>query len=336
MQRKRNELIPVGEAGGGFGGPVKNAIQTSPQARHHFTQVDQVNQLVTAREADPDLGFMARLMALCSLPRTNPGNRKEYKRVNGPYRLYMQAGPENKLPYGNLPRLLLAWVSTEAVRTQSREIVLGRSLSGFMRKLDIYGTSGGSRGERTRLRNQMKRLFRCSVSLIYEDERGDVSASSQVADRTEFWWNERKPDEPVLFNSKIHLSEVFFNEIIHHPMPLDMNTLKALKRCSLGLDLYLWLAYRTFALNRQVRITWRQVYRQFGVDPTKANEHRTVQDFRRKVLRELKKIKLAWPGLNYATAKGVLILSPSKPAVPPAQQLSLVRPPPSPARPPGR
>ena len=135
------------------------------------------------------------------------------------------------------------------------------------------------------------------------------------------------------FNSKIHLSEVFFNEIIHHPMPLDMNILKALKRCSLGLDLYLWLAYRTSPLNRQVRITWRQVYRQFGVDPTNANENRTVQDFRRKVLRELKKIKLAWPGLNYATAKGVLILLPSKPAVPPAQQLSLVRPPPSPARP---
>ena len=42
-------------------------------------------------------------------------------------------------------------------------------------------------------------------------------------------------------------------------MPLDLNTLKALKRCSLGLDLYLWLAYRTFALNRPVRITWRQV-----------------------------------------------------------------------------
>ena len=28
------------------------------------TQADQVNQLVTASEADPDLGFMARLMAL--------------------------------------------------------------------------------------------------------------------------------------------------------------------------------------------------------------------------------------------------------------------------------
>ena len=114
-----------------------------------------MDQLVGASEADPDKGFMARLMALCSLPRTNPGNRKEYKRVNGPYRLYMQAGPENKLPYGSLPRLLLAWVSTEVVRTQSRELILGSSLAEFMRKLGISSDSGGSRGERTRLRNQM-------------------------------------------------------------------------------------------------------------------------------------------------------------------------------------
>ena len=43
----------------------------------------------------------------------------------------MVAGGGNKLPYGNLPRLLLAWVSTEAVRTQSRVLVLGKSLSEF-------------------------------------------------------------------------------------------------------------------------------------------------------------------------------------------------------------
>ena len=55
--------------------------ESSPQARHHYTQADQVNQLVSASEADPDMGFMARLLALCSLPRTNPGNRLQYKRV---------------------------------------------------------------------------------------------------------------------------------------------------------------------------------------------------------------------------------------------------------------
>ena len=206
---------------------VRSRRSAPPRPRRSTTspQADQVTQLVSASEADPDLGFMARMLALCSLPRTNPGNRHQYKRANGPYKLVMVAGADNKLPYGNLPRLLLAWLCTEAVRTQSRELVLGRSLSEFMRTLDIYSTSGGTSGGRTRLRNQMKRLFGCSVSLIYEDERGQATVSSLIARRTEFWWNERKPDEPSLWESKIELSEDFFNEIISHPVPLDMNTL---------------------------------------------------------------------------------------------------------------
>ena len=54
------------------------------------------------------MGFMARLLTLCSLPRTDPGSRLQYKRQNGPYKLIMIAGGDNKLPFGNLPRLLLA------------------------------------------------------------------------------------------------------------------------------------------------------------------------------------------------------------------------------------
>ena len=65
-----------------------------------------MNQLVTASEADPDLGFMARLMALCCLPRTNPGSRIRYIRQNGPYTLVMTAGGKSKFPFGNFPRLL--------------------------------------------------------------------------------------------------------------------------------------------------------------------------------------------------------------------------------------
>ena len=149
MQSERDGLVPIGEA-----------------------LADQVHQLVGASGEDPDRGFMARMMAMCSLPRSNPGNRKEYKRVNGPFTLYMVAGGGNKLPFGSLPRLLLAWVSSEAVRTQSRELVLGRSLAEFMQTLGIYHNSGGRGGVQTRLRNQMDRLFSASVQLIYEDEHG--------------------------------------------------------------------------------------------------------------------------------------------------------------------
>ena len=321
MVRKQGGLVPIGDALSGMGGPVKAIREATPQARHHFTLADQVNQLVEASEADPDLGFMARTMALCSLPRTNPGNRLQYKRVNGPFTLYMTATAGNKLPFGNIPRLLMAWLTTEAVRTQRRELVLGRSLAEFMRELGIYHNSGGRGGVQTRLRNQMKRLFGCTVSMTYTDENVDATVNAVIADRTVFWWN--KPDQPSLWESKIYLGEAFFHEIIRHPVPLDMNILTGLKRSSLGLDLYLWLTYRTFTLRAPLRLTWRQVYRQFGVDPDKASDKRTVQNFRNEVLRELKKIKLAWPGLNYTTAPGVLVLHPSTPAIP-AQQLQLV------------
>ena len=296
---------------------MKVLRESSPQALHHFTRFDQVDQLVRASEAAPDTGFMARLMMLCSLPRTNPGTQLQYKRFNGPYTLIMTAVGQTGLPYGNLSRLLLAWVCTEAVRTQSRELFLGASLSGFMRKLDMAPIGGGSRGERTRLRNQMKRLFNAHIQLAYEDRQVSASVNSPVASRTGFWWNERKPRMRGLWDSQIELGEKFFEEIIRHPVPLDMNILKAMKRSSLGIDLYLWLTYRTFTLKRPLRLSWRQVYRQFGMDPAKAGDKRTVDYFRTDCLRELKKIKAAWPSLNYATVQGVLVLLPSKPVIVP-------------------
>ena len=315
MQRQHDgELVPIGEAFSGLDGPVKAIREATPQARHHFTLADQVNQLVSASEADPDLGFMARLMVLCSLPRSNPGNQHQYKRVNGPYRLILSRTGEYKLPFGNLPRLLLAWVTTEAVRTRSRVLVLGDSLSDFMRALGVYSNSGRVY---TRLRNQMNRLFNASVKFTHEHEHGERFITSQIADRGEFWWDPKCPDEPMLWQSKIELGEKFFNEIIRRPVPLDMNTLTAMKRSSLGLDLYLWTAYRTFALRAPLRLSWRQVYRQFGSDPAKANDKLVVNDFRKDCLRELKKIKTAWPDLNYRTAKGILILLPSTPAIAP-------------------
>ena len=105
MPRKRDGLVPIGEVIADLPGPVQALREASPPTQRHFTLADQVDQLVAAREADPDRGFMARLMALCSLPRTNPGNRLLYRRVNGPYRPCMQAGPKTRRLTGS-PGLL--------------------------------------------------------------------------------------------------------------------------------------------------------------------------------------------------------------------------------------
>ena len=314
MQGKQNSLVPVAKLIADLPG-LGLAIGPS---QHSFTVADQVNQLVRASEADPDLGFMARTIALCSLPRTNPGNRLQYKRVNGPFTLIMTATGNYKLPFGNLPRLILAWVSTEAVRTQSPVLSLGKSLSDFMRALGVYDSSGRTQ---TRLRNQMKRLFGCTVTMIYEDENVDATVNAVIADSTVFWWN--KPDQRTLWDSKIELGEKFFNEIIQHPVPLNMNTLTALKRSR-------WASISTCGWSTGPSRSALRCASPGG--RCTASSERTLtrpatsapfNAFRYKVLRELKKIKLAWPGLNYSTARGVLILHPSTPAIAPIEQAQL-------------
>ena len=87
---------------------------------------------------------------------------------------------------------------------------MGKSLSGFMRLLGVYSSSGE---KHTRLRNQMKRLFGCTVSMIYENGRGEARVSSLVAGRTVFWWNERKSDECSVSACKGTLDFVLKHEV---------------------------------------------------------------------------------------------------------------------------
>lgn len=55
------------------------------QGRHHYTRMKQVTELARLGETEnQDMGFMARMLTLCSLPRTDPGDRMQYKGQNGP------------------------------------------------------------------------------------------------------------------------------------------------------------------------------------------------------------------------------------------------------------
>jgi hypothetical protein len=310
---------------------LESPLLPAPAAKPHFTRTRQVDSLLNiARDGGTDLGFMARLLTLCSLPRTNPGNRLQYKHRNGPFKLIMIAGGDNKLPFGNLPRLLLAWICTETVRTRQRELVLGKSLAAFMRELGIHSDSGGSRGDRTRLRNQMDRLFHCQVELIYELPGGKRTAASRVADSTELWWDYHQPDQDSLWESHIRLGEALFHEILNNPIPLDMQILKAMRRSSLGLDLYMWLSYKTYTLYRLNRgselLSWEQLYRQFGAFPDRASDRFVLRDFRKDALREITKLKCCWPSLDVGLPKGFLEIRPCPPSVPPRMLTSVEKP----------
>ena len=146
---------------------MKVLRESSPRVRRHFTRFDQVDQLVRASEAAPDTGFMARLMMLCSLPRTNPGTQLQYKRVNRTLHSDHDRRGSNRAALRQSLPPVARLVCTEAVRTQSRELFLGASLSGFMRKLDMAPQPDEAALQR-------------AYQLAYEDRQVSASVNSPV------------------------------------------------------------------------------------------------------------------------------------------------------------
>ncbi len=297
-------------------------LPATVQGIFHWDLGDQVQELVAVGQSDPALAFVMRMAALCSLPRTNPGQQLQYVRRNGPYQLTLTATGAAKLPYGNIPRLLLAWVCTEAVRTKSARLSLGRSLSRFMRELDLNPDAGGPRSNRERLRDQIERLFRCAIRLSRADKQESHEVAGLLANELRLWWDIDRPEQANLWESYITLGPEFFAELMRAPVPIDMKTLRAMKRSTIGLDIYLWATCRVFTLKRPLRLTWEQIYRQFGPDPAKGDDSLTVSNFRKKVMRELKKLQRAWPQLKYqilpgrGKQQGFLELRPSAPRIP--------------------
>ena len=256
------------------------------------------------------VGFYARVLTQATLPHSNP-KASIFERRNGSLSLSMAAPPSVGLPYGSIPRLLLAWITTEAVRTKSRELVLGDHLSGFMRQLRIIPT-GGRWGTIGRLRTQMERLFSTSIWVRYKGENVTAGTGWMVADDYQLWWDPKRPNEPVLWESTITLGEHFFREITEHPVPVSMEALQRLRRSPLALDLYMWLTYRMSYLRTPTRVPWTALHLQLGADYTK------VKHFKPEAVRALHSIVDVYPVAIEASAEG-LILRPSPTHIPRAQ-----------------
>ena len=116
------------------------------------------------------LGYMARALVQATIPHSRTEGTT-FVRTNGDYRLSIIS--TTGLPYGSIPRLLLAWFATEAVRTKSREIVLGGSLSG------VHGASGHGAdrrndGQHHRLKSQTSRLFKLRSSPAVTPRQSDM------------------------------------------------------------------------------------------------------------------------------------------------------------------
>ena len=264
-----------------------------------------------AKEAGA-LGFMARMLVQATMPHKKL-KEDSFERRNGSFSLAMIAHPRVGLPYGTYPRLLLSWLTTEAVRTRSPELYLGTTLSSFMSQLDLIPT-GGRWGTISALRDRMKRLFSCSISCTYEDDTQEYGLGYRIAKEYRLWWDPKNPDQSALWESSVTLSQDFFDEIIDRPVPIDMRALKALKHSPMALDIYCWLTYRMSYLKKNMEIPWAGLQAQFGASyPTTPRGQR---DFKRNFLKHLRTVLIAYPQAKVSEGSYGLLLKPSKPHIP--------------------
>lgn len=255
------------------------------------------------------IGYMARMLVQATLPHKATEDMV-FKRQNGAFQMSIVA-PDG-LPYGSIPRLLLSWMTTEAVRTRSPVLVLGSTLSAFMAELDL-GRRGGKRGDITRFKNQAERLFSSTISCRYKDEELTRGKGFLIADEYSLWWQPSKPNQLPLWKSTITLSQKFFEQIIEKPVPVDMDAMMKLKRSPMALDIYFWLTYRLSYLHKDLLLPWPLLQMQFGADYAQDTEGQ--YNFKRKFLLRLKDVLAVYDKARVFDANKGLLLKPSPPHV---------------------
>jgi hypothetical protein len=284
-----------------------SAIAKSAGIREADLKLAEAAAVIRTEPPDPDdLAYMARELIQCTLPHSDPGAIPGWVRKNGDLTLAIVPGVDHVTrksygyPYGSIPRLLLYWMTHEAVRTRQRRLELGDTLAEFMRQIGLDPRGGGKRSDGKRLRDQMSRLFRSTISFEINQQTRNMRRHAwmdmQVAPEGELWWDPRQPDQATLWGSWILLGERFFQAITAAPVPLDSRALRALKRSPLALDLYAWACHKVFQVKRKNRpecVSWKDLHAQFGSDYT------NIRHFKAKVLATLRKISQVYPELRY-------------------------------------
>lgn len=303
------------------------ATSTEDAERHAdlLARLDEIERGVI----DP-YAFSAATLIQCTFPHSDAAKKnssdisagKFLQLVNGDMTLTMMAS--EGLPYGVYPRLIMAWLTREAIRRhkrmpteEARRIPLGHTLTNFMRQMGIAHT-GGKNGTAGRLREQLRRLFSTAISVKWTTTTGPASHISMenavIADKAELWWDTSSPDQITLEESSVTLSDDFFRSLVQSPVPLNVETLRHIRRSPLAIDLYCWLTYRMSYLKTPTVVTWDQLRGQFGAGYPDTISGR--KNWRRKVRSAMAMIQEAWPEMTATDNGNGILLTPGAPSVP--------------------
>lgn len=264
-----------------------------------------------------DCGYTYSGLCLTALPHRRIPDEQIWERNGHRVKLVvepgrLQVGGKLRLygvPYGARARMILIYLITQAVQTNSREIALGRSMRGW---LEAMGVAIGGETAKA-FREQSMRIAACSMKFFWEAERGGTAFDKGAIVRKGLVFGDSLDfsDQPRLFDDTVVLDEVFYAAAREHPVPLLEAAVRHLRDRSMSLDIYVWLAYRLHVLERPTPVTWAAVHGQFG------GGFKEPRFFRRPFLEALEAAMAAYPDARVDVAEdgSGLILHPSRPPV---------------------
>jgi hypothetical protein len=211
------------------------------------------------------------------------------------------------VPYGSRARLIMLYLQSEALRTGSREIELGRSLRMWLGKMGIPPGGKSIAG----VRDQAERLSRCILSFNVRSGNLQGLVNQSIMEKAIFLEMTEPAGQHSLFVETARLSEGFYAQLQRHPVPLEDAAIRAINNNSMALDIYAWLAYRLHVLAAARRISWNALKPQFGGGFARGDH------FKEQFLINLRLAMAVYPDAKVDVEEGGLVLHSSRPPVSP-------------------
>ena len=211
------------------------------------------------------------------------------------------------VPYGSFARLILLYLQTEAVRTGSPEVELGRSMKSWMGRMSL--TTGGRTYQL--VTEQARRISACRLTFFTERQNGGEARHNGafVQDAISFA-GVMEDDQPSFWQDRVRLDDGFWRSLKEHPVPVREEAIRAISTRSLAIDVYIWLAYRLHSLTKPTAVSWAAVHAQFGAG------FKLARQIKPTFLEALKLALAVYPEAQVEPGASGITLHPSAPAVP--------------------
>ena len=263
--------------------------------------------------------FLHSTLCQSGLPHRNPGDdARSWERQEGNTVLSVEAGKVIDrathqyhpvgLPFGEKARLVLIYLTTEALRTGTPTVDVEGSLTAFVREIGLHAKGSNILA----VKDQLTRLSAATVRLAYFGDEEAAQVNSQLVSTLQLW-APRNHGQRVPWPMEVTLSADYFASLRRHAVPLARPALRALAHSSLALDVYCWLAQRLHRvrLRHPQALSWAVLQRQFGAGYSRE------RDFRPEFRGVLRKVLAVYPAARVDEDDEGFILHRSPPPIAP-------------------